>query len=71
MQKTMLASEVIAALQKIIAEHGDRLVYLEDPDSFYALGVTIEHPHSSGYGDVPEDAILIGASYSAPEIEES
>lgn len=41
-QKTLLASELIAALQAGIAKRGDLPVWLDDPDTGWPLGIALD-----------------------------
>ena len=57
MRKTMKASEVIAAMQSMIQQHGDREVFFSD--GFGRFGVNM-HPESAPNFDSPK-AFLVKA----------
>ncbi len=68
-QKTLLASQLQEKLRIMIASHGDRLVYLEDPDTQWALGIDLSFPREfSDWRDEP--IFLITADYQAAETVE-
>lgn len=53
---TMLASELVAALQKAIAERGDLPVYLDDPDTCWPLPIEFDPAAKQLAGNYPDKA---------------
>lgn len=64
-QNTMLASELIAALQVAVADRGDIPVYLRDPDTKWPLGITLDPIAKKLVEDYPDvsPCMSINASY--------
>lgn len=63
-QKTLLASELLEQLQAIINVYGDKLVYLDDPDTGCLLGIELKTGDKAAYEDT-SDCFLITANYHA------
>ncbi len=64
-QKTLLASELQEKLRVMIAEHGDRLVCLDDPDTGWLLGIDLETGEKASREPDP-DVFVITATYYPP-----
>lgn len=53
-QKIKLASELVAALQAAIQEHGDLPIYLDDPDTGWAMPLIFDPTGKALHGEYPD-----------------
>ena len=65
-QRIKLASELVAALQAAIQEHGDLPIYLDDPDTGWAMPLIFDPMGEALREDYPENGpcMSLTASYA-------
>jgi len=66
-KNTYRASEVVALLQKLIAEHGDLPVVAKDADTGWRLEIGITHKPAKPVAEYPERIEIRTDYHSRPE----